>query len=183
MYAGFREALMQDKCEVQIASTGDLHDAKIRFQPVVVHAAFDSTTSKPAAPQTISIEITNVSDRHPKKFLRCGFIQPCPSFVLEDSMAISYGLCSSVEIGPGVNYTVKCTFSPKHMSVYKSTLAFEFKDGATGKKFHIIRFVSGSGQASQRDMELVKQTAPYRPFKPKPRRKGLAIIDGIKPPG
>jgi helicase MOV-10 len=175
-----RQSLMMDKCEVTITSTGDLHDAKIQFQSVVVDSAVA------LKPQTIEIEISNTSQYHSKKLLRCGFIQPCPSFVLEDKEAISNGLATSVKLVPRASYSVKCTFAPKHMSVYKTTLAFEFKDGETGNKFHIIRFVFGSGQASQTDMELVKPKAPYTPFRSKPRPRGLPIIDvdGIdrKPP-
>lgn len=174
---------MQDKCEVQIRSTGDFQDAKIKFQPVVIQSVIGNVTAAAAVPKTVDIEITNSSDRHSKKLLRCGFIDPSPSFVLEDNMNITCGLQSSVEIGPGVSYVVKCTFAPKHMSVYRSTLAFELQDGATGTRFHAIRFVSGSGQASGRDMELVQPKSRYVPFKPKSRRRGLAIIDGIKPPG
>ena len=171
---------MSDKCEVQVTSS---QDAKIRFPPVVIRATVGRVIATAAKPESIDIEILNKSKLHSKKLLRCGFIDPSSCFVLEDSMHISSGFTSSAKLLPGTSYVVTCTFAPKHIGVYKGTLAFELQDGESGNKFHIIRFVSGSAQASERDMRLVQPKSQYVPFNPKPRRKGLTIIDGERPPG
>ena len=171
---------MSDKCEVQITS---LQDAKIRFPQVVIQATVGRVIATATVPERIDIEIRNKSERHSKKLLRCGFIDSSSCFVLEDCMHISSGLTSSAKLPPGTSYIVTCMFAPNHIGVYKGTLAFELQDGESGSKFHIIRFVSGSAQASERDMRLVQPKSQYVPFNPKPRRKGLTIIDGDRPPG
>ena len=178
-----REALLSNKCEVRVTTSKDLQDVEIRFPPVVIQAAVGRAIATAAAPRSINFEILNMSKHHSKKLLRCGFIEPFSSFVLEDRLYISSGINSSVTLPPGTSYVVTCTFAPKHIGVYKGTLAFELQDGASGNKFHIIRFVSGSAQASKEDMRLVQLRSQYVPFNPRPKRRRRTIIDGVRPPG
>ncbi|XP_062514184.1 putative helicase mov-10-B.1 isoform X2 [Corticium candelabrum] len=174
-----REVLMLNKCDVSITTTGSaVDDAKLELPVVALEDTLAAST--PTRNRTaIDVEIINDSDCHSKSLLNVAFLEETDGFRLLDKSTRSELPSSKVEIPKNGSYMIIVVFAPKHVSLYKNTLVFEFLDHDTGKKFHIIRFLKGRVHIS--GMEILQPTAPYQRKKLHPRSR-LPIVDGIKPP-